>query len=224
MLLQKNSKISLFLGGGHSGKSVFAENCAKKWNHVVYYATGGQIENSPEWEFRIKKHRERRPEHWTTMEHPIGIEEVVKHCQEKNADVLLIDCLTLWIGWQIAQNIQSYSQFQLLKHLEIEYQHFIKQLLNLKCPVLVVSNEVGEGVIPGTESGRIFREALGCMNVAMGEIAQCISFSIAGQHLLIKSPSQIFKDGFCILGMINENFIYSEINQDSIVGENHVNK
>ncbi len=224
MLAQQSPKISLFLGGGHSGKSLFAENCAKQWEHVVYYATGGQMENSPEWDLRIKKHRERRPEHWTTIEHPIGIEEVIKHCQEKNVEVLLIDCLTLWMGWQISKNIQNYSQFQLLKHLEIEYQHFIKQLLNLKCLVLVVSNEVGEGVIPGTESGRIFREALGCMNVAMGEVAQHISFSIAGQHMLLKSPLQNFKDGFCSLGMINENFIYSEMNRDPSVGDNHVIK
>ena len=224
MLLQQNPKISLFLGGGHSGKSLFAENCAKKWDQVAYYATGGQMENSPEWELRIKKHRERRPGHWMTIEHPVGIEEVVRFCQEKNVDALLIDCLTLWMGWQIAQNIQSYSHFQLLKHLEIEYLHFIKQLLNLKCPVLVVSNEVGEGVIPGTESGRIFREALGCMNIAVGEAAQCITFSIAGQHMLLKSPSQNFHEGFCPLGMINENYIYSKMNQDHLDEANHVIK
>ena len=109
-----DTKITLFLGGGQSGKSLFAENCAKKWKNVVYFATGGQIENSAEWELRIKKHKQRRPEHWTTFEYPTAIEEVIKYCTETNAEVLLIDCLTLWMGWQIAQNIQSYSQFQLL--------------------------------------------------------------------------------------------------------------
>lgn len=209
---EKNTNISLFLGGGQSGKSIFAENCAKKWRNVLFYATGGQIENSPEWELRIKKHQERRPEHWVTLEHPIGIEEVVKHCEEKNVDILLIDCLTLWMGWQISKNIQNYSQLQLLKHLETEYQHFIKQILNIKCPVLVVSNEVGEGVIPGSETGRIFREALGSMNLAIAEISKCITFNIVGQPMLLKSSKHKYSNGYCPLGMINEDFIFMELN------------
>lgn len=211
MNLHQNSKIFLFLGGSQSGKSLFAENCARKWNRVIYYATGGQIENSPEWDLRIQKHKERRPEHWTTIEYPIGIEEIVKLCDDNDTEILLIDCLTLWIGWQIAKNVNSYSQVQLLKHIELEYQYFIKELLKLKCPAFVVSNEVGEGVIPGTDSGRIFREALGNMNTAIAEIAQCISFSISGQHLLLKSNLQQYKNGFYQSGLINEDYIYSEI-------------
>ena len=109
-------------------------------------------------------------------------------------------------------------------HLENEHQHFIKQLLNLNCTILVVSNEVGEGVIPGTESGRIFREALSNMNLAIGELSQCISFSIAGQHLLIKSCSPHFKQDFNPIGIINENFIYSQMNDKPLLGENHDNK
>jgi len=213
--LENKSKISLFLGGGQSGKSLFAENCAKNWENVLFYATGGQIENSPEWELRIKKHKERRPTNWTTVEYPIGIEEIVKLCHDNKVDVLLIDCLTLWMGWEISRSVQNYSQLQLLKHLETEYQHFIKQLLNLKCPVLVVSNEVGEGVIPGSESGRIFREALGAMNLALGFISQCVTFSIAGQTMLLKSSKNKFKEGFCPLGIINESFIFSELNDNT---------
>lgn len=206
-----SEKIALFLGGGQSGKSFFAENCAKKWENVLFYATGGQIENSPEWDLRVKKHRERRPGHWTTIEYPIGLEEVIKHCQDNKYDVLLIDCLTLWMGWQITQNIQNYSQMQLLKHLETESLYFIKQLSALTCPILIVSNEVGEGVIPGSESGRIFREALGAMNFAIGLKAKCITFSIAGQTLLLKSPNIKFDNGFCPLGLINEDYIFSEL-------------
>ncbi|APJ03340.1 bifunctional adenosylcobinamide kinase/adenosylcobinamide-phosphate guanylyltransferase [Silvanigrella aquatica] len=223
--MQENKfKISLFLGGGQSGKSLFAENCAKKWHHVVYYATGGLVEKSPEWEFRIQNHRARRPEHWKTIEHPVPLEEVVKYCEEQKTEVLLVDCLTLWMGWQMALNIQNYSPFQLLKHLENETQHFINQLKILSCPVLVVSNEVGEGVIPGSESGRIFREALGNMNLAVGSLAQCITFSIAGQHLLLKNMSQNFINGFCPMGIVDENFIFTELNKDPLVGENNVNK
>ncbi len=214
----KNLKVSLFLGGGQSGKSIFAENCAKKWENVLFYATGGQIENSPEWELRIKKHRERRPHHWFTIEYPIEIEEVIKLSDEKKMDVVLIDCLTLWMGWQISKSVQNYTQIQLLKHLEMEFQHFIKQLWNFKCPILVVSNEVGEGVIPGSETGRIFREALGAMNLAIGEISQCITFSIAGQNLLLKSAKNKFIDGFCPMGIINENFIFSELNNNPNLG------
>ena len=209
-------KIALFLGGGQSGKSFFAEKCAQKWEKVLFYATGGQIENSPEWNLRIKKHKDRRPQHWTTVEYPIGLEEVIKLCQQENFEVLLIDCLTLWMGWQISQNIQNYSQLQLLKHLETESLYFIKQLSSLNCPILVVSNEVGEGVIPGNESGRIFREALGAMNLALGEKAQCITFSIAGQTLLLKSPNLVLNNGFAPMGLVDEDYIYSELKKQEI--------
>lgn len=214
-----SGNIALFLGGGQSGKSYFAENCAKKWNRVLFYATGGQIENSPEWSLRIKKHKDRRPSHWTTIEHPVGLEEVLNHCQDNKFDVLLIDCLTLWMGWQVAQNIQNYSQLQLLAHLETESLYFIKQLSTLKCPILVVSNEVGEGVIPGNESGRIFREALGAMNFILGEQAKCVTFSIAGQTLLLKSPNLKMNHGFCPIGLVNENYIFTELMQESKTGE-----
>ena len=92
--IDTSEKIALFLGGGQSGKSFFAENCAKKWENVLFYATGGQIENSPEWDLRVKKHRERRPGHWTTIEYPIGLEEVIKHCQDNKYDVLLSPTLS----------------------------------------------------------------------------------------------------------------------------------
>ncbi|RDB35291.1 bifunctional adenosylcobinamide kinase/adenosylcobinamide-phosphate guanylyltransferase [Spirobacillus cienkowskii] len=206
------SKLCLFLGGSQSGKSLFAENCAKNWQKVVYYATGGQIENSPEWELRINKHRQRRPDHWTTIEYPVSIDSVVNYCQEHNAEVLIIDCLSLWMGWLIAQNAQLYSHFQLLKHLETEFNYFIKKLTTLQFPVLVVSNEVGQGVTPSTESGRVFREALGHLNQALGNEALCVSFSIAGQNILLKDSSQNFLNGFCPLGIINENYIISKLN------------
>ncbi|KAB8032053.1 bifunctional adenosylcobinamide kinase/adenosylcobinamide-phosphate guanylyltransferase [Fluviispira multicolorata] len=206
------STLALFLGGAHSGKSQFAEQCAAKWKSVAYYATGGQIENSPEWESRILKHKERRPSQWLTIEYPMEIEDVSSVCKQENPDALIIDCLTLWMGWKLSKSFQSYSQIQLLKHLETESNHLLKEIQNIKRPILVVSNEVGEGVVPSSESGRLFRESMGYINHLFADAAQIISFSIAGQNLLLKSSHMKRQNGFSPLGIINSEYIFSELN------------
>ncbi|WP_186649148.1 bifunctional adenosylcobinamide kinase/adenosylcobinamide-phosphate guanylyltransferase [Fluviispira vulneris] len=206
------STIALLLGGAHSGKSQFAENCAAHWRSVAYYATGGQIENSPEWENRILRHKERRPSHWLTIEYPMEIDDVATICKQENPEVLIMDCLTLWMGWKLSKNFQSYSQIQLLKHLETESIHLLKEIQNLNLPVLVVSNEVGEGVVPSSESGRLFREAMGYINQLFAEAAKLISFSIASQNLLLKNSNMKMQNGFSPLGIINAEYIFSELN------------
>jgi adenosylcobinamide kinase/adenosylcobinamide-phosphate guanylyltransferase len=187
------NKLVFLLGGARSGKSIFAEQCALAFDNVLYFATALEpANNDTEFSERIKKHKARRPAHWKTFEPPDSLELLTEACHSltkrgQNAAVV-VDCATLWLAGVLTRSFDHYSVAQLPRHLVVEAEHFLQMLTALPATVFVVSNEVGEGVVPPAASGRLFRDSLGQLNMQLMEKAQWGCVFSAGRALMVKRP------------------------------------
>ncbi|MBW2241944.1 MAG: bifunctional adenosylcobinamide kinase/adenosylcobinamide-phosphate guanylyltransferase [Deltaproteobacteria bacterium] len=168
--------LTLLLGGARSGKSRRAEELALAHDGpVIYVATAPEISDDPEWTARIATHRERRPASWTTLEAPLELAETLR--TQCHADTfVLVDCLTLWLSnWLHAGNTAS----QAAETLE-------RILPKLPGRIVMVSNEVGSGVVPARASGRRFRDAQGVLNQRVAALADRVELMVAGIPLTVK--------------------------------------
>jgi len=168
--------ISLILGGARSGKSRRAEVLASKPGlQVIYIATAPHIEGDAEWAARIQQHREKRPEHWQTLEEELELPHLIG--QRTSAEtVLLVDCLTLWLSNLMHSGRSADAEIILL----------CKALQNAEGDIVLVSNEVGMGLVPENEQGRKFRDAQGWLNQAVAAVASRVEFMAAGLPLVLK--------------------------------------
>lgn len=187
--LSRKSDITLVLGGARSGKSVFAEKLALMSGMPVTYLAAADARD-PEMEDRIAMHRSRRPSVWTTFEgDPYEIRDAV--C--KISGVLLLDCLTLWLTRLFLEkgDVESASE----KEWRAREAH-IRALTEALCtlPVegtrlIIVSNEVGLGLVPSYKMGRRFRDLQGRMNQLCASKADRVVLLVAGCPLWIKGSS-----------------------------------
>lgn len=168
---------TLVLGGARSGKSAHAEQLARETGlKRVYIATAQAFDD--EMRERITRHQaDRSADGWHTIEEPIGVAAVI--VREARPDtVLLVDCLTLWLSnIMLGERDVGRMQTALLSILEAA-----------KGPVVLVSNEVGMGIVPETKLGRDFRDAQGRLNQAVAAIASRVIFVAAGLPLVLKGP------------------------------------
>lgn len=170
------------LGGARSGKSHFAETIAAKSAHVTYLATGYPAGEDPNWNARITAHRRRRPGHWRTEE---TIDLVAEIEGAAAGSCLLIDCLALWLtrtlddidGWSTDPQVSEMAQ----KDVRQRTTQLIAALHNTRAEVILVSNEVGQGVVPETSSGRLFRDLLGVVNAQVAQNCRQVTFMVAGR-------------------------------------------
>ena len=169
------------LGGARSGKSDHAQRLAEaKTGPVVFIATAQAIDD--EMKRRIDGHRNRRPEKWETLELPTGVGEyMLEH--PRPAGVVLLDCLTL-----LTSNILAASAQDLNRPDEGAARAAVEQELALLSKAIgrsdwewiVVSNEVGQGLVPAYVSGRLFRDLLGWANKEMARQAEEVLWMVAG--------------------------------------------
>lgn len=165
--------ITFVLGGARSGKSRFAESLVvslpRPW---VYVATAEA--HDEEMAARIAEHQARRDPGWQTLEAPHDLHDAIL-AVPKDA-VVLVDCLTLWLS-----NIM---------HASIDMSHAFAQLETAlqarRNATVLVSNEVGLGLVPETPLGRTFRDAQGRLNQRIAAIANRVIFVVAGQPLIVK--------------------------------------
>lgn len=179
------SNISLFLGGARSGKSSYAVDLARN-NHkyVVYLATG--IACDAEMTERIKRHKNDRPETWKTIEEPLYLENVLKNLEE-STEFVLLDCLGFWVSnlifhYQNAGNSDTQVEDAVLGHIK----EFLSIAEKIKSKIVIVSNEVGMGVVPESPLGRLFRDILGRANQTVASCAEEVLLFVAGLHIKIK--------------------------------------
>ena len=181
----------LVLGGARSGKSRFAEQCAATAAAVTYVATGDTPPDDPEWTARIAEHRSRRPEGWTTIESI----DLVSAIRGGDPDRLtLIDCLALWLtrtldscdAWARAE---AGAAADVRQEIAVRIEALARAVATSPGDLILVSNEVGMGVVPATSSGRLFRDLLGIVNASIAEACDETTLIIAGRPLRLDPSS-----------------------------------
>ena len=190
-----SARMVLILGGARSGKSAFAERLAlQSGKSVAYIATA--TAGDEDMHERIKRHQEARPVHWHTIEEPLNLTRAL--CQAANvADVILLDCITLWLtnwlfmyrdesGWEDEQSVHKIHEYtdNALSAIE-EMLHSVAALDHNKT-LVVVSNEVGLGIVPAYALGRLYRDALGRVNQRLASAATRVYLMVAGLGVDIK--------------------------------------
>lgn len=181
--------ITLIIGGARSGKSTFAENyCLRGSNKPAYIATAQVLDS--EMGKRVEMHQERRKDHWINYEEPYNVSGLIKKYISAH-DIILLDCLTIYItnlmlqGYDYDEKIQE--KFMIDKEKEIEQEvHTILSLIPVEKELVIVSNEVGMGIVPEHFLSRVFRDISGRMNQIIGEQSDQIIYTVAGIPIKIK--------------------------------------
>ncbi len=173
-------KITLILGGARSGKSTYALSLAKKQKKVAFIATCQGLDK--EMEQRIKQHKKIRPKHWQTFEEDREISPLLKKIAD-GFDCIVIDCLTLLVS-----NLLLTGSNQ--KTIEETIKQMLVRLKNKEANVIIVSNEVGLGIVPVHKIGREFRDIAGKINQIVASKADQVLFMLAGLPVNIKGKAK----------------------------------
>jgi adenosylcobinamide kinase/adenosylcobinamide-phosphate guanylyltransferase len=205
-------RLVLFMGGARSGKSSFADSCGRAFSRVIYFATAHHSMGADgEMDERIAKHVARRPKEWKTMEPPATIDDLLSAALMEKPEVVIVDCATLWLGWELSRVYKQYTKTQLSAHMENEIAHFVDTLKKLPCPVFVVSNETGCGVVPEHASGRLFRDCQGILNSSLASQSQFVVMFFAGQGLLVRDATAESAQGYFPIATVTPAWITSKL-------------
>lgn len=168
--------LELILGGARSGKSRLAEQIATDTQlPVLYIATAQALD--PEMQHRIQHHQHSRPSHWQTQEQPLYLADTLRE-YDRAGQVILVDCLTLWMSNLLLQEDLSLQQRECQKLLDV--------LPTLNSHIILVSNETGLGVVPMGQLTRQFVDESGRLHQNIGKIADRVQFCVAGFAMLLK--------------------------------------
>jgi len=168
-------KTTLLLGGARSGKSYYAQQLAMELSdNVLFVATGEALDE--EMQARIAEHKKARPKNWRTVEIPTGIGREIER-QIGDAEVVLIDCLTLLVS-NLLRDEPDYPEAE--KRMMSEINELIAAMDKLDASFVIVSNEVGMGLVPETRLGRIYRDLLGKANQLIASQATEVYLMVAG--------------------------------------------
>lgn len=195
-------RLILILGGARSGKSTFAERLAAGSGKTVAFIATATVSDE-EMHQRIVSHKASRPQNWHTIEEPLDLVGALQRAFQL-ADVALLDCMTLWLGNMLLQKhekIQSDEQEQSELHISSDQLNvLVLQLIEELFTVLqnaesgktliVVSNEVGLGIVPAYQLGRIYRDTLGYVNQRLAQDADHVYLMVAGMAVDIKRLHQ----------------------------------
>jgi len=168
--------LQLILGGARSGKSRLAEQTAINMQLAVTYVATAQALD-PEMQSRIEHHQNQRPAHWSLVEEPLLLAKTLQKIDRPN-QIILVDCLTLWLTNLLLLDDQSIQQF--------ECEQLLKVLPTLESEIILVSNETGLGVVPLGEISRRFVDEAGRLHQALGQIADKVVFCVAGFPMILK--------------------------------------
>ncbi len=167
----------LVLGGARSGKSRYALDQARELQgRVAFLATGRPLDG--DMTARIARHRAERPRRWTTIEEPHDLAAACRRAARAH-DLVVVDCATVWIA-----NLMERGDDDLVVLSAAD--DLAKLLRERLVSLLVVSNEVGQGVHPPTELGRRFRDLLGFVNQRLTAAADRVTLMVAGLPLTLK--------------------------------------
>lgn len=171
------SSTTLVLGGARSGKSYWAESQFGHDDALDYVATSAPQPDDPEWVARVDVHRSRRPGHWRTIE----TLDVAGLLAADDPTPVLVDCLTLWLTHQLdrldawQQPVENWRQ-----DMDDVVRELVHAVASTRRHVVLVSNEVGSGVVPATASGRLFQDELGRLNAQVAARCDHVVLCTAG--------------------------------------------
>lgn len=170
-------KLTFVLGGAASGKSAWAEQLLKNSDlSMVYLATARAFDD--EIKFKINLHRERRSGEWLNIEADLDLSPPLTTLRPEHG--VLIDCATMWLSNQMLDG----------HDLEIAQNDLLAALAACAAPVIIVSNEVGHGIVPDNALARRFREAQGRLNIALAAQADLTVLVTAGLPQVLKGRLQ----------------------------------
>src|SRR5271166_4996655 len=164
----------LVLGGARSGKSAYAQSLVEAAAPERFYVATAEAGDA-EMAARIVRHRADRGEGWTTLEEPLALAEALA-AEARPGRAVLVDCLTLWIS-----NLMFAG-----RGVEAEIARLTQAISALEGPAVIVSNEVGLGLVPKTKLGRDFRDAQGRANREVARACDAVVLVAAGLPTLIK--------------------------------------
>lgn len=195
--------VTLVLGGARSGKSRYAQDLASAFQRVVYIATAPR--DDAEMRTKIARHRRERPSSWKTIEVSADLDRALRE-QCPSADLLLIDCLTLYMA-----NIMGRKR-GVGQRVRSHIQSLCEAVREAEPSIVIVSNEVGSGIVPPYRSGREYRDLLGELNQQIAKVADRVILMVAGLPLIVKdhAPALVCSAGVPTRDGPNTNAFASE--------------
>ncbi|CAJ0699742.1 Bifunctional adenosylcobalamin biosynthesis protein CobU [Ralstonia edaphis] len=183
-------RLTLVLGGARSGKSHHAEQLALQCaGPVTYVATAG--EGDEEMQLRVALHRARRPANWGLVEEPVHLAEAL-YTHAQHGGCVLVDCMTLWLNNLLFSEHHEYPETGLVTPPEAwttEIDALLTALPLLPGEVILVSNEIGLGVVPMGAVTRFYVDELGRLNQRLAALADNVHLLVAGIPMVVKGPA-----------------------------------
>jgi len=170
-------RVTLLTGGGRSGKSAHALRLAEPFARKAFIATAEAFDD--EMRARIARHKEERDARFLTIEEPLDLAGAIRGL-EGRADVVIVDCLTVWLG-----NLMHHRGPERAHYDEIE--ELLAVLATPPCEVILVTNEVGMGIVPIDAMTRRYRDLAGIINQRVAARADAVVLMVSGIPMVIKS-------------------------------------
>ncbi|MER7016008.1 bifunctional adenosylcobinamide kinase/adenosylcobinamide-phosphate guanylyltransferase [Saccharopolyspora sp. NPDC000359] len=177
---------TLVLGGARSGKSAHAEGLVAAEEAVTYVATARRVTGDREWDERIAAHVARRPDSWRTAEAPdtAALRRVLGEVPDGGS--VLVDDLATWLTGVLDDAGAWDRDPAALEVVAARCTELVDAVTGCAGRVVVVSAEVGLGVVPATRSGRLFRDELGALNARLAEVCDEVVLLVAGLPLRLR--------------------------------------
>lgn len=178
------SSITLLLGGARSGKSSYAlKLAADSGKSVTFLATAQAFDE--EMSARIQKHQAERPASWETLEVPL---DIASHVKQIKSEVIILDCITLLASNLMMPFVKDdlVEEAPYMKAIQAEMDKLLLAIHASNQHWIIVSNEVGLGLVPPYQMGRVYRDAIGGANQHLAREADTVIFMVAGIPMTVK--------------------------------------
>lgn len=186
-----DKKCILIVGGARSGKSRFAQETASSLGQsVLFVATAEALDE--EMRQRIEEHKRTRPSGWRTLEAPYDVGRRIRD-EAGSAQVVIVDCLTLLMSNLIGRcggDSEHVDTDLFAARLSSEIEELVDSINSVQASFIVVSNEVGMGLVPGSSLGRLYRDHLGKANQDLAQRADLVYFMVAGIPMVVKGTTE----------------------------------
>jgi adenosylcobinamide kinase/adenosylcobinamide-phosphate guanylyltransferase len=174
----------LLTGGARSGKSALAVRIASRWRGGVTFIATAEARDE-EMRDKIARHRADRPDRWRVVEEPVEVSPAIE--ASPATDLVIVDCLTLWVSNLLERGVSA-------AEVGTRAAAASKTAAAREAPVLVVTNEVGDGIVPLHPGTRAYRDLMGTVNATFGRDAERVLLTVAGRFVSLADPEGVIAD------------------------------